>query len=93
MTVEQIKSIVISLVDEYSIRKVVLFGSRASETDTPESDIDLIVEFDVPVTILTLSGLKNRLEELTNLGVDVIHGPVREDDMIEIGRTVELYAA
>ena len=62
MTVEQIKSIVISLVDEYSIRKVVLFGSRASETDTPESDIDLIVEFDVPVTILTLSGLKNRLE-------------------------------
>lgn len=45
------------------------------------------------MTILRLSRLKNRLEELTNLEVDIIHGPVREDDMIEIGRTVELYAA
>lgn len=42
MTVEQIKNVVVSLADEYSIRKAVLFGSRASETDTPESDIDLM---------------------------------------------------
>ena len=93
MTIDQIRSAILTLVEEYSISKVVLFGSRATGTNVEDSDIDLIIEFFVPVTILTLSGLKNRIEELTNLDVDVIHGPIRDDDMIDIEKTVELYAA
>lgn len=93
MTIDQIRTAIMPLIQEYSISKVILFGSRATETNAIDSDIDLIVEFSVPVTILTLSGLKNRIEELTNLDVDVIHGPLRDDDMIEVGRMVELYAA
>ena len=27
------------------------------------------------------------------VNIDIIHGPIREDDMIEIGKVVELYAA
>lgn len=46
-----------------------------------------------PVSLLTLSGLKIQLEEILGLGVDIIHGPVREDDLIEVGKVVELYAA
>ena len=68
-------------------------GSRADGTNTDESDIDLIIEFNRPVTIMFLSNLKNKLEELTGLSVDVIHGPIRETDMIEVGKVVELYAA
>ena len=65
----------------------------AAGTNNDESDIDLIVEFNRPVTIMFLSNLKNRLEDLTGLSVDVIHGPIRDTDMIEVGKVVELYAA
>ncbi len=93
MTVEQIRTVILPLTKEYSLSRVTLFGSRAAHTNEPDSDIDLIVEFSVPVTLLTLSSLKNRLEALTGLEVDVIHGPIQKDDMIEIGEAVELYAA
>ena len=51
------------------------------------------MEFNKPVTLLTLSDLKDKLESLTGLDVDVIHGPIRDTDMIEVGEAVELYAA
>lgn len=92
MTIEEIRSILINIAKDYSITKATLFGSRASGQNRPDSDIDLILEFSRPVTLMMLSGLKCHLEELTGLAVDVIHGPMREDDMIEIGEVVELYA-
>jgi hypothetical protein len=33
------------------------------------------------------------LEEILGLNVDVIHGPMQETDLLEIGKTVKLYAA
>ena len=33
------------------------------------------------------------MEEVLGLDVDIIHGPITEDDMIEIGDEVVLYAA
>ncbi|MBR5976171.1 MAG: nucleotidyltransferase domain-containing protein [Clostridiales bacterium] len=93
MTIEYIRDAVISLVNEYSIKSVVLFGSRASGKNRDDSDVDLIVEFDKPVSLLTLSSLKNRLQDNLGLEVDIIHGPIRGDDFIEVGETVSLYAA
>lgn len=93
MSIEKIKMTIVALVDEYNISKVTLFGSRASGNNRSDSDIDLIIEFTKPVSIITLSSLKNRLEESTGLSVDIIHGPIREDDMIEINDEVVLYAA
>ncbi len=93
MSIEKIKKAVAALVDEYDISKVILFGSRTSGHDRADSDIDLIVEFSKPVSLLRLSALKNRLEESTGLSVDIIHGPLRDDDMIEIDDEVVLYAA
>ena len=93
MTNDKIKMIILDIADEYSFKNVVLFGSRAVGTNNDDSDIDLIVEFNRPVTIMFLSNLKNKLEDLTGLSVDVIHGPIRDTDMIEVGKVVELYAA
>ena len=45
------------------------------------------------LSILTLSKIKCQLEDLMKVNIDIIHGPIREDDMIEIGKVVELYAA
>ena len=78
---------------QYSIKNVKLFGSRADGTNKADSDVDLIVEFSVPVTLITISSLQCRLEEMLRLDVDIIHGPVRDTDLIEIGKEIEIYAA
>ena len=93
MSNDKIKQIVLSVVDKYSITKVVLFGSRASHTNNQDSDVDLIMEFSVPVSLITLAMIRDELEELLQLNVDVIHGPITEDDMIEVSDEVILYAA
>ena len=93
MSIDALKQIILEIVNDYAIGRVTLFGSRSSGTNRDDSDIDLIVEFNKPVTLLTLSDLKDKLESLTGLDVDVIHGPIRDTDMIEVGEAVELYAA
>ena len=93
MSNDIIKSTILSIVDKYSITRVVLFGSRAANTNSADSDVDLIMEFSKPVSLITLAMIKNELEEKLKLDVDVIHGPIREDDMIEIDKEVVLYAA
>lgn len=93
MTNDVIRKYILSIIDKYSIKKVTLFGSRANETNRDDSDVDLIMEFFVPVSVLTLSKIRCELEEIMGINIDIIHGPLRDDDMIEIGKVVELYAA
>lgn len=93
MTIDTIRQKVLSAVDEFPITKITLFGSRASGTNREDSDVDLIVEFSSPISLLTISALQCRLEELLGIDVDVIHGPVQAGDILEIGKVVELYAA
>ena len=93
MSINDIKSIIQQIAEEYSITKVLLFGSRADGSNREDSDIDLIIEFNGPVTLMGLARLRNHIEELTGLETDVIHGPIRETDMIEVGKVVELYVA
>ena len=93
MTIELLKEQVLTVINEFNISKITLFGSRADGTNREDSDVDLIVEFFSPVSLLTISALRCRLEELLGLEVDIIHGPIRSGDLIEIGKVVELYAA
>ena len=93
MSIDEIKDAVLKVVDEYQISRVVLFGSRANGTATSSSDVDLIVEFNSPVTLITLSKLSQTLEDILHISVDVIHGPIQSTDLLEIDREIELYAA
>lgn len=93
MTNEIIKEKVLSIVEEYPVKRIVLFGSRAEETNRENSDVDLIMEFLEPISLFTLSAIRLRLEEILGLEVDIIHGPIREGDLIEVGKEIELYAA
>lgn len=93
MEIEYIKEAIIKIAEKYSIKKAILFGSRANGTNRENSDIDLIIEFSKNVSLITLSNVKLDLEKMLNLDVDIIHGPIQEDDMIEIHEEVELYAA
>ena len=93
MTLDEIKAAVLQVVKEYPISRVTLFGSRAKGTATENSDVDLIIEFSKPVTLIALSMVTQRLEELLHKSVDVIHGPVRNTDMFSIDKEIEIYAA
>lgn len=93
MEIATIRAAVCQIVAHYPIRRITLFGSQADGTAAPESDVDLIVEFTAPVTLLTLARMKQELEDILGTGVDLIHGPMRETDMIEVRRQVVLYAA
>lgn len=93
MSVEDIRKIVITLIPKYPISKIILFGSRAAGTQRTDSDVDLIMEFSAPITLLTLSKIKYELEDALGVSVDVIHGPITNHDMIEVNDEVVLYAA
>ena len=61
-------------------------------TNRPDSDVDLLLEFKSPrISLLTLSAIKYRLEDILKTDVDVIHGPLPSDSMIVIDRKVPLY--
>ena len=80
LTVQQITDGVSIASREYPLRKVELFGSYASGRNTPESDVDLLVEFTEPrVSLLMLSNLRLRMEELLGTDVDIVHGPLPEN--------------
>ena len=84
MTVNTIRDAVLTLIPDYPIDRVILFGSRATGQNRNDSDVDLIFEFSAPVF---------RLEEILQLNVDVIHGPLQETDLLEVSEEVEIYAA
>lgn len=93
MTNEMIREAVYKVITQYPIKKVILFGSRADGTNREDSDIDLIMEFNSPISLITLCSIKDDLEDLLGLTVDVIHGPLEPDAMIEVNEVIELYAA
>lgn len=93
MTIDKIKENVLKVIPRYPISKVVLFGSRAAKTNREDSDVDLVIEFYSPITLFTLYNIQSELEEMLQLQVDIIHGPITERDMIEVQEEVVLYAA
>lgn len=93
MTNDKIREVILTIVSKYHISRVDLFGSRAAGNNREDSDVDLIVEFSCPITLLWISRLQIELEELLGLDVDVVHGPMRDSDILEIDKKIELYAA
>lgn len=80
------------MASKYPIKKVSYFGSYADGTQTPESDIDFLIEFLIPdVSLILLSDLKNKLEDELNTPVDIIHAPLPEGAFININKAVTVY--
>jgi uncharacterized protein len=60
------------LARKYGIRQVRLFGSVVRGDDRPDSDLDVLVDFEPRRTLLDLIGFEQDLEELFGRKVDVI---------------------
>jgi predicted nucleotidyltransferase len=91
LTHEKIVDAVQKATKEFPLAKVKYFGSYADGSATKDSDVDLLVQFNEPaVSILTIIRLKRFLEDELASPVDVIHEPLPEGAIIEIGRTVSI---
>jgi uncharacterized protein len=56
---------------QFNVKSLILFGSVARNEATPESDVDLLVEFDRPIGLLAFVRLKRHLEAILGCSVDL----------------------
>lgn len=57
---------------EYPIRDLGVFGSYARDEQGPESDLDLLVTFDRPVSLFELVRLEDELSRRLGRDVDLV---------------------
>jgi predicted nucleotidyltransferase len=57
---------------QWPIRSLALFGSRVRDDAKPDSDLDVLVEFDRPVALSSFLALEERLAAITGLRVDLV---------------------
>lgn len=92
LDIETIAKGVQESIRDYPVKKIELFGSYAENRQTEESDVDLLIEFtSLAVSLLVIASLRNRLENSLGVSVDLIHAPIPEDSILEIGKWVTLY--
>jgi len=76
MTLDEIKNILERYKNELHLRFLVkeigIFGSYVREEQRQASDVDILVEFERPVSLLKLVSLENFLNDLLGLKVDVV---------------------
>lgn len=87
-TLDQLRSIIVPLVEERGMLSASLFGSYARGEATPESDIDLVVDKG-PARYLALCGLSGAVYDATGKLPDVYDisqlepGPFRDEVLRE----------
>ena len=60
---------------DFGVRQFGVFGSAARDSLTPESDIDLLVEFDRPIGFFTYLTLEQELAHLLGRQIDLVTKP------------------
>ena len=75
MNKSTIKSILIEnkkLLKDFGVRKIGLFGSYLHQTETDDSDIDLLVDADDKMSLLRFSDLQIKLTEIFGHKIDLV---------------------
>jgi len=75
-TLQRIKEILekhkIELRQRFKVKDIGIFGSYARGEQKKRSDIDILVEFEEPISLLKLVSLENFLREMLQVKVEVI---------------------
>ena len=78
-------------VERHHGRRVRLFGSAARGEDRPDSDVDLLVDFEAESSLFDLIRLTRELEELLGRSVDIVStGGLKEPDTRIAAEAVDL---
>ena len=82
---------VMAVAARHHASRVRLFGSVARGDDGPDSDIDLLVDFDQDSSLFDLIRMTRELEELLGHPVDVVStGGLKERDRHILSESVDL---
>jgi predicted nucleotidyltransferase len=68
----EIRSNMPYLREQYNVKSLGVFGSHVRGEQKERSDLDILVEFEEPVTLLEFMALERRLNELTGKKVDLV---------------------
>ena len=60
------------LAEQFGVIRLALFGSTARDAAGPNSDVDILVEFDGPATSARYFGVQFYLEDLLGRPVDLV---------------------
>lgn len=72
INISTIREAVEPIASDYGVKKLYLFGSYAKGTANENSDIDILVEKGKPMSLLKLSGMRQKVQEALNLSVDLV---------------------
>jgi hypothetical protein len=89
--VESRREQVMAIAARHHASRVRLFGSAARGEDRPDSDIDLLVDFDQNSSLFDLMRMSRELEELLGRAVDVVSaGGLKSRDRAILAESVDL---
>lgn len=71
-SIEELRVIIGKIAEEYGVRKVALFGSYSTGSQTADSDIDLIIDKGNIKGLFMFNGFVNSLKERLNKEIDVM---------------------
>ena len=72
MSIQSTHNIIISYLKSYNPELIGLFGSFARGESTVDSDIDILIRFQVNYSLLQLIKIENELSELLGIKVDLV---------------------
>ena len=58
--------------ENYHLESIGIFGSYVKGIESPESDIDILVDFSSPIDLFSFLELEEELENLCNIKVDLV---------------------
>lgn len=89
--VESRREQVMAIASRHHASRVRLFGSAARGDERPDSDIDLLVDFDEDSSLFDLMRMSRELEALLGRPVDVVSaGGLKTRDRAILAESVEL---
>ncbi len=83
-TIDELKKIIQRVLKNSSVKKAILFGSYAKNTQTEKSDIDLVIDSDGKLLNIYFYGLLEDLVQALKKDVDLI-------EISEIKKNSEIY--
>jgi predicted nucleotidyltransferase len=91
LLVESRREQVLAIASRHHASRVRLFGSAARGDDRPDSDIDLLVDFDEDSSLFDLMRMSRELEALLGRPVDVVSaGGLKTRDRAILAESVDL---
>lgn len=67
-----IKDHLAELHSNYAVSEIGIFGSYVRNEQTPQSDVDILVQFSKPIGFVAFMQLEERLQELLGTNIDLV---------------------